>query len=45
MGRQERRIKLKQSVDAVTRRGVDLAATSNDQQWAVIAATRILADI
>ena len=44
MGRQERRIKLKQSMDAVARRGVDLSANMNDQQWAVIGATRLLAD-
>ncbi len=44
MSRHERRLKLKQSVDAVTRRGVDLSAPPNDQQWAVIAATRVLID-
>jgi Fe-S-cluster containining protein len=45
MSRQERRIKLKQSMDAVARRGVDLSANMNDQQWAVIAATRVLVDV
>jgi hypothetical protein len=45
MSRQERRIKLKQSMDAVARRGVDLSANTNDQQWAVIAATRVLVDV
>lgn len=45
MGRHERRIKLKQSMDAVSRRGVDLSANINDQQWAVIAATRLLVDL
>jgi|SRR5579871_1452210 len=44
MGRQERRIKLKQSMDAVVRRGVDLSANMDDQQWAVIGATRVLID-
>jgi Fe-S-cluster containining protein len=42
MGRHERRIKLKQSMDAAARRGVDLSAPMNDQQWVVIGATRIL---
>lgn len=45
MGRQERRVKLKQSVEAVSRRGMDLSASGPDQKWAVIAATRILLDI
>ena len=45
MGRQERRIKLKQSMDAAARRGVDLSAPMNDQQWAVIGATRLLVDV
>jgi Fe-S-cluster containining protein len=45
MGRHERRIQLKKSVDAVARRGMDLKAPSGDQAWAVIAATRLLADI
>jgi Fe-S-cluster containining protein len=45
VGRQERRVKLKQSVDAVSRGGMDLSASGSDQSWAVIAATRILLDI
>jgi Fe-S-cluster containining protein len=45
MGRQERRVKLKQSVEAVSRSGMDLTASGSDQSWAVIAATRILLDI
>jgi Fe-S-cluster containining protein len=45
MSRQERRIKLKQSMDAVARRGVDLSTNTNDQQWAVVAETRLLADV
>ncbi|HXJ01920.1 MAG TPA: YkgJ family cysteine cluster protein [Micropepsaceae bacterium] len=45
MRRQERRIKLKQSVEAVSRGGMDLSASGSDQSWAVIAATRILLDI
>ena len=45
MGRQERRVKLKQSVEAVSRRGMDLTASGSDQSWAVIAATRIVLDI
>jgi Fe-S-cluster containining protein len=45
MGRQERRVRLKQSIDAVSRNGMDLTASGSDQSWAVIAATRILLDI
>jgi Fe-S-cluster containining protein len=45
MGRQERRVRLKQSVEAVSRSGMDLTASGSDQSWAVIAATRILLDI
>src|SRR4051812_35506350 len=45
MRRQERRLKLKQSVEAVSRAGMDLNAGGADQSWAVIAATRILLDI
>jgi Fe-S-cluster containining protein len=45
MGRQERRIKLKRSVEAVARGGMDLSASGSDQTWAVIGATRILLDI
>ena len=45
MRRQERRVKLKQSVDAVSRHGMDLTASGSDQSWAVIAATRIVLDI
>jgi Fe-S-cluster containining protein len=45
MGRQERRVRLKQSVEAVSRGGMDLTANGSDQSWAVIGATRILLDI
>ena len=45
MGRQERRVQLKKSIDAVSRHGMDLTASGSDQSWAVIAATRILLDI
>jgi Fe-S-cluster containining protein len=45
MRRQERRVKLKQSVAEVSRHGMDLRATGPDQSWAVIAATRILLDL
>jgi Fe-S-cluster containining protein len=45
MGRQERRVKLKQSIEAVSRGGMDLTASGSDQSWAVIGATRILLDI
>jgi Fe-S-cluster containining protein len=45
VGRQERRVKLKQSVDAVSRRGMDLTDSPSDRSWAVIAATRIVLDI
>ena len=45
MGRQERRVKLKQSVDAVSRHGMNLTDSPSDRSWAVIAATRILLDV
>ena len=45
MGRQERRIKLKQSIEEISRRGMDLSANGTDRTWAVAAATRILMDI
>ena len=45
MGRQERRVKLKQSVAEITRRGMDLRSSGSDQSWGVIAATRILLDV
>jgi hypothetical protein len=45
VGRQERRIKLKQSVDSVSRRGMNLTDSPSDRSWAVIAATRIVLDI
>jgi hypothetical protein len=45
MGRQERRAKLKQAMDALSRRGLDLHATPLDQHRAVVAITRILIDI
>jgi len=43
--RQERRAKLKQSIGAISRQGMDLTAPRSDQLWSVIAATRILMDI
>jgi Fe-S-cluster containining protein len=45
MRRHERRLKLKQSVEAVSRSGMDLTASGPDQSWAVIAATRLVLDI
>ena len=45
MRRHERRLKLKQGVEAVSRGGMDLSASRGDQSWAVIGATRILLDI
>jgi Fe-S-cluster containining protein len=45
MSRQERRAKLKQSIGAISRQGMDLTAPRPDQLWSVIAATRILMDI
>jgi Fe-S-cluster containining protein len=45
MRRQERRLKLKQSVDLVSRGGMDLTASGGEQSWSVIGATRILLDI
>jgi len=45
MSRQERRAKLKQAMDAVSRRGLDLHAPPPDQHRAVVAVTRILIDI
>lgn len=45
MGRQERRVQLKKSMAAVSRRGMDLTASGSEQHWAVIAAARMLIDI
>ena len=45
MGRADRRMILKQTMADVSRGGMDLRASSSDQSWAVIAATRILIDI
>jgi Fe-S-cluster containining protein len=45
MGRQERRVKLKQAMDTVSRHGLNLRATPLDQHRAVVAITRILMDI
>src|SRR5688572_1643858 len=45
MGRADRRMILKQTMAEVSRGGMDLRASSSDQSWAVIAATRILIDI
>ena len=45
MSRQERRARLKQSIEAVSRHGMDLSAPRGERLQAVIAATRILMDI
>ena len=45
MGRQERRAKLKEATDAVSRRGLDLRAPPAGQHRAVVTITRILIDI
>lgn len=45
MGRQERRVQLKKSMAAVSRRGMDLTASGSEQNWAIIAAARIVIDI
>jgi Fe-S-cluster containining protein len=43
--RRDRRIGLKQNIDAVSRHGMDVNAKPGDQSWAVIAATRVIYDI
>lgn len=45
MSRQQRRQQLKQSIDTVSKRGMDLNARQNEQWWSVAAAARILYDI
>lgn len=45
MSRQQRRARLKQSVDAVARQGIDLDDSGYDQLWSMIGLTRILMDI
>lgn len=45
MGRQERRRKLKEAIDAVYRRGLDLTAPAIDQHRAVVGITRMLIEI
>jgi len=45
MGRQQRRVKLKQTMAEISRRGMDLTAKGGEQTWAVIAATRLALDI
>src|SRR5579872_2475591 len=45
MGRQERRIQLKKSIAAVSRRGMDLTAKGPEQTWSVIAAARMIIDM
>lgn len=43
--RQQRRQQLKQSIDTVSKRGMDLNAKANEQWWSVAAAARILYDV
>ncbi len=45
MSRRDRRLMLKQSMAAVSRRGIDLRAAQSDQSWSVVAATRIMYDM
>lgn len=45
MGRQERRVQLKKSMAAVSRRGMDLTASGSEQHWAIVGAARMLIDI
>jgi Fe-S-cluster containining protein len=45
VGRQQRRVKLKQSMAEMSRRGMDLTANGAEQTWAVIAATRVALDV
>src|SRR5262249_36785043 len=45
MSRQERRARLRESVSAVSRHGIDLDASNADQLWSMIGLTRILIDI
>src|SRR5262249_55896747 len=45
MSRQQRRARLKQGVETVSRHGTDLAATQSDQWWAIVGLTRILMDV
>ena len=45
MSRQQRRQNLKQGLDTVSKRGMDLNARQNEQWWSVAAAARILYDI
>jgi Fe-S-cluster containining protein len=45
LSRRERRIGLKQNVEAVSRHGMDVNAKPGDQSWAVIAATRVIYDL
>ena len=45
MSRQQRRARLKQSADAVSRHGINLDDSRYDQLWSMIGLTRILMDI
>lgn len=45
VSRQQRRARLKESVDHVTRHGIDLDDTPAQQMWSMIGLTRILIDI
>ena len=45
MGRQERRAKLKEAMDTLTRRGLDLHTPPVDQRRAVVGITRVLIDL
>jgi len=45
VSRQQRHARLRQSIDAVSRHGINLKAGQSDRLWSSIAATRILLDI
>ena len=45
MSRQQRRAKLKESIAALSRRGINLDDPQSEQGWSMIALTRILMDI
>jgi Fe-S-cluster containining protein len=45
VSRQQRHARLKQSIEAVSRHGINLKAGQSDRLWSSIAATRILLDI
>src|ERR1700704_6351311 len=45
VSRQQRHARLRQSIEAVSRHGINLKAGQSDRLWSSIAATRILMDI